>query len=93
MILVDTPRERLWKILAATWIPLLLVLYGVIQVARRDSEGSTLLGGAILFAVLLGIPAAYLPTLYSLGATVSAISLVQFVLIIVFTRWFGAKAR
>mgnify|MGYP001217516987 CR=1 FL=1 len=76
--------EPVVKVAAATAIPLLFVLVGVLQILAGKSEAVGVAGGAMVFAILLGVPSLFVPTLWgSLKVTALVIFGVQAVAIAV----------
>ena len=82
--------DPLIKLLAAAGIPLGFALSGLIQLLRGRSESGSMFGGAIVTALILGLPAIFVPRLFgSLGLTVALLFTIQ----AAFIRWLMVRGR
>ena len=85
--------DPLLKFLGASLVPLIFVPVGLLQLLRREPEGSSMLTGAVAATFIFGVPALFVPTWRSPWATAGALFVLQVVLVTLFVRWNNARTR
>ncbi len=79
------------KFLAATCLPLSFVAWGVVQMIRRTPGAGSMVGGALITVLVLGVAAILVPTGHSLRVTAIILFAVQVLLMIALVRYFGQR--
>ncbi len=83
--------EIIARVFAATFFPIGFLLWGIIGFLRGDSSQLNMVGGALVFGLILGVPAALTPVVGSLRLTALMWFVIQVFAMLALTRMYGNR--